>query len=151
MYSSCPIKYKCEKCGTEFSTKRKHSTHLSSCSSAPLIPTSASVGVALLASSPPLATSTSPSPIETQPLAQTSAGSVPRSSTVGAALEPSASGDQRVQRKQATEQPLIGLEDSVSVLLDDSFQLPSFELPIIDTFDLDKYLIGEADFDLFSG
>ena len=143
MYSSCPIKYKCEKCGTEFSTKRKHSTHVSSCSSSPLIP---SVGVAILASSPPLAPSTPPSPIETQPLAQTPASSVPRTST----LEPCASGDQHVQRKKATEQPFIGLEDPTSVMLDDSFQLPSFELPRIDTFDLEKYLNGGVDFDLFS-
>ena len=46
--------------------------------------------------------------------------------------------------------PYLGHDDAYSVILDSSFNLPSFKLPAIELFDLDKYLTGEAEFDLFS-
>ena len=141
MYSSCPVKFKCDKCGAQFDTMRKHSTHIKKCSgTAPLLPPG-SLPIAsgdrpsaapMISSRPPLlATVSSPS---------TSTCSVPKPST------PSASGDQ----------PLIGpgldidQENSLTVTVDTSFNLPSFAMPTVKTFDLDSYLTGDVDFDIFN-
>ena len=152
MFSACPIKITCAKCGTEFATQRKHHTHLSSCLGAPLIPSSTpsppSSAPSVPSSTPPLPSSTSLIP-SVAPLALSSTPPPP-SASITSSCAPCSSGDQPVPKKHANVGPYLVHEDAYSVMLDSSFNLPSFELPAMETFDLDKYLTGEADFDLFS-
>ena len=146
MQSACPIKITCAKCGTEFATKRKHHAHLSNCLGAPLIPASASSTPSPPSSAPSVPSSSSPLSSST-PLIPSS--TPPPSASITSSAAPCSSGDQPVPKK-ATLGPYLGHDDAYSVILDSSFNLPSFKLPAIELFDLDKYLTGEAEFDLFS-
>ena len=149
MYSSCPIKITCEKCGTEFATRRKLHAHLSCCLGAPPSSTSSPpTSASSVPSSTPLLPSSTPLIPSVAPAPSACSSTPPPSNTSSCA--PSSSGDQPVPKKQANLGPYLGHDDSYSVMLDSSFNLPSFELPAIKTFDLDKYLTGDVDFDLFS-